>query len=68
MLDELKKDARDRMAKCVQNFQSELKKQRTGRAHPSLVEHLKVNYYDAEVPLHQVASITVEDGRTLVIL
>jgi len=67
MLEELKKDGRERMAKCVQTFQAELKKQRTGRAHPSLVEHLKVDYYDSEVPLQQIASINVEDGRTLVI-
>jgi ribosome recycling factor len=67
MLEDLKKDARDRMGKCVQTFQAELKKQRTGRAHPSLVEHLEGHYYDAEVPLHQIASINVEDGRTLVI-
>jgi ribosome recycling factor len=55
------------MTKCVQTFQAELKKLRTGRAHPSLVEHLKVDYYGSEVPLQQVASISVEDGRTLVI-
>src|SRR5450631_4131305 len=67
MLEDVKKDARERMGKCVQTFQAELKKQRTGRAHPSLVEHLKVDYYDSEVPLHQIASINVEDGRTLVI-
>jgi ribosome recycling factor len=67
MLEDLKKDARDRMGKCVQNFQGDLKKQRTGRAHPSLVEHLKVDYYGSEVPLQQVASIAVEEGRTLVI-
>ncbi len=67
MLDDLKKDARERMAKCVQSFQADLKKLRTGRAHPSLIEHLKVDYYGSEVPLQQVASIAVEDGRTLVI-
>jgi ribosome recycling factor len=67
MLDDVKKDATARMSKCVQNFQAELKKLRTGRAHPSLVEHLKVEYYGSEVPLQQVASISVEDGRTLVI-
>lgn len=67
MLEELKKDAATRMAKCVQNFQTDLKKLRTGRAHPSLVEHLKVDYYGSEVPLQQVASIAVEEGRTLVI-
>ena len=67
MLDDLKKDARERMTKCVQNFQSDLKKLRTGRAHPSLIEHLRVDYYGSEVPLQQVASISVEDGRTLVV-
>jgi len=67
MLDDIKKDARERMGKCVQNFQADLKKLRTGRAHPSLIEHLKVDYYGSEVPLQQVASIAVEDGRTLVI-
>jgi ribosome recycling factor len=67
MLEELKKDARERMAKCVATFQADLKKLRTGRAHPSLVEHLKVDYYGSDVPLQQVASIAVEDGRTLVI-
>jgi ribosome recycling factor len=67
MLEDTMKDAAARMAKCVSQFQSELKKLRTGRAHPSLVEHLKVDYYGSEVPLQQVASISVEEGRTLVI-
>jgi len=67
MLDDIRKDAAARMAKCVQTFQGDLKKLRTGRAHPSLIEHLKVDYYGSEVPLQQVASIAVEEGRTLVI-
>ena len=67
MLDDLKKDATVRMQKCVQVFQADLKKMRTGRAHPSLVEHLKVDYYGSEAPLQQVASISVEDARTLTI-
>ena len=67
MLDDIMKDARERMGKCVQSYQAEMKKLRTGRAHPSLIEHLKVEYYGSEVPLQQVASIAVEDGRTLVI-
>ena len=67
MLDEVKNDARERMTKCVQSFQADLRKLRTGRAHPSLIEHLKVDYYGSDVPLQQVASIAVEDGRTLVI-
>ncbi|HMI36497.1 MAG TPA: ribosome recycling factor [Steroidobacteraceae bacterium] len=67
MLDDLRKDASARMQKCVQVFQGDLKKLRTGRAHPSLVEHLKVDYYGADVPLQQVANISIEDARTLVI-
>ena len=67
MLDDLKKDATVRMQKCVQIFQADLKKMRTGRAHPSLVEHLKVDYYGNDMPLNQVANISVEDARTLVV-
>lgn len=67
MLDDIRKDALTRMGKCVVQFQADLKKMRTGRAHPSLIEHLKVDYYGSDVPLQQVASIAVEDGRTLVV-
>jgi ribosome recycling factor len=67
MLDDLKKDATARMHKCVQSFQADLKKLRTGRAHPSLIEHLKVEYYGSDVPLQQVANVAVEDARTLVV-
>jgi ribosome recycling factor len=67
MLDDIKKDAITRMQKCVQVFAADLKKMRTGRAHPSLVEHLKVDSYGSEMPLNQVANIAVEDARTLVI-
>jgi len=67
MLEDIKKDALTRMTKCVQTFQADLKKIRTGRAHPSLIEHVKVDYYGSEAPLNQVASINVEDARTLTI-
>jgi ribosome recycling factor len=67
MLEDLKRDAAARMQKCVLSFQGDLRKLRTGRAHPSLIEHLKVDYYGSEVPLQQVASISVEDARTLVV-
>jgi ribosome recycling factor len=67
MIEDLKKDATARMGKCVLQFQADLKKMRTGRAHPSLVENLKVDYYGSEMPLTQVANITVEDARTLVV-
>ncbi|MGB8693390.1 MAG: ribosome recycling factor [Steroidobacteraceae bacterium] len=67
MLDEVKKDCTTRMQKCVQVFMADLKKMRTGRAHPSLVEHLKVDYYGADMPLNQVANISIEDARTIVV-
>src|SRR5882724_10514281 len=67
MLEDLKKDAVVRMQKCVAAFRNDLKKLRTGRAHTSLVEHLKVDYYGTDTPLQQVARISVEDARTLVV-
>jgi ribosome recycling factor len=67
MLDDLKKDAVQRMQKCVAAFRNELKRLRTGRAHPSLLEHIRVDYYGNEVPLQQVANIALEDARTLMV-
>src|SRR5262245_25420713 len=65
MLDDVKKDATQRMDKCIGALRNDLKKLRTGRAHPSLIDHLRVEYYGNEVPLQQVANIAVEDARTL---
>jgi ribosome recycling factor len=67
MLDDIKKDAVTRMQKCVLAFKNELKRLRTGRAHPSLLEHIRVDYYGNEVPLQQVANIALEDSRTLTV-
>jgi ribosome recycling factor len=67
MLDEVKKDAAARMSKCVQQFSADMKKIRTGRAHPSLLESIKVDYYGTETPLQQVANISIEDARTLTV-
>ncbi len=67
MLDEIRKDAIERMKKSVAAFQQELQKLRTGRAHTSLLDHVTVEYYGSEVPLNQVASVGVEDARTLTI-
>ena len=67
MLDDLKKDATLRMQKCVSAFRDQLKKLRTGLAHTSLIEHIKVDYYGTETPLNQVANIAAEDARTLTI-
>lgn len=65
MLNEIKKDASVRMDKSVAALKTELAKIRTGRAHPSLLEHVHVDYYGADVPLNQAANITIEDARTL---
>jgi len=67
MIDDIKQDAAQRMSKSVESLQENLAKLRTGRAHPSLLDHLHVNYYGSEVPLKQVANINVEDARTLII-
>jgi ribosome recycling factor len=67
MLNDIKKDATLRMQKCVSTFRDQLKKLRTGRAHTSLIEHIKVDYYGSEMPLNQVANIASEDARTLTV-
>jgi ribosome recycling factor len=67
MIDDIKKDAAERMAKSVDALSDNLAKLRTGRAHPSLLDHINVSYYGQETPLKQVASVNVEDARTLVI-
>ncbi|MCP3867494.1 MAG: ribosome recycling factor [Gammaproteobacteria bacterium] len=67
MIDDIKKDAADRMGKSVDSLGHELAKVRTGRAHPSLLDHINVSYYGSEVPLNQAANINVEDARTLAI-
>lgn len=67
MIDDIKKDAAGRMAKSVESLSGELAKIRTGRAHPSLLDHITVSYYGADTPLKQVASVTAEDARTLAV-
>jgi len=67
MINDIKKDATERMQKCVLSFRNELKKMRTGRAHTSLLEHIRVEYYGNEVPLQQVASLALEDARTITV-
>lgn len=67
MIDDIKKDAADRMDKSVAALSQELTKIRTGRAHTSLLDHITVEYYGSEVPLNQVANVNVEDSRTLTV-
>ncbi len=65
MINELKEDAETRMGKSIVSLQNDLTKLRTGRAHTSLLDHITVEYYGAEVPLSQVANVSVLDSRTL---
>jgi ribosome recycling factor len=67
MLANVYQDTETRMKKCVDNLQNELLKLRTGRAHTSLLDHIRVSYYGNEVPLSQVGNIGVGDARTLTI-
>lgn len=67
MIDDIKTDAATRMAKSVEALSEGLAKLRTGRAHPSLLDHLTVNYYGTPTPLKQIANVNVEDARTLTI-
>jgi ribosome recycling factor len=67
MIDDVKKDAAERMAKSVEALTHELAKIRTGRAHPSLLDHITVSYYGTEMPIRQVANVTAEDARTLAV-
>ncbi len=65
MINELKQDAEERMQKTLAALGTSLNKIRTGRAHPSLLDGIRVSYYGSETPLSQVAAINVEDARTL---
>jgi ribosome recycling factor len=65
VIEDLKKDANDRMQKSVGALSQALIKLRTGRAHPGLLEQISVSYYGTDTPLNQVANIAVDDGRTL---
>ena len=65
MINEIKQDAERRMGKSIEALSNDLAKVRTGRANPSLLDSIKVDYYGAQVPLSQVANISVLDARTL---
>ena len=60
-------DTETRMQKCIEAFKLEMSKVRTGRAHPSLLDQVRVEYYGNETPLSQVSNITIGDARTLLI-
>jgi ribosome recycling factor len=68
MIEDIKKDASERMGKSVEALTHELAKIRTGRAHPSLLDHIMVSYYGSEMPIRQVANVNAEDARTLAVV
>ena len=67
MFEDIKKDATTRMANCIANLKEHYKHMRTGRANVGLLDGIRVDYYGTETPLAQVANVTVEDSRTLMI-
>ena len=67
MIEEILADAEMRMGKSVDSLRTELTKIRTGRAHPSLLDQIVVDYYGTDTPINQVANVTVEDSRTLAV-
>jgi len=67
MINETKKETESRMKKAVEVLEAALGKIRTGRAHPSLLNVVHVDYYGSSMPLTQVANVTVEDSRTLTV-
>ncbi len=67
MIDEIIQDAQTRMSKSVDSLRTELTKIRTGRAHPSLLDQVMVDYYGSMTPIKQVANVVAEDSRTLAV-
>lgn len=65
MINEILKEAEDRMGKSVAVVLNEFARIRTGRASPSLLEHIMVNYYGTATQISQCATVSVQDARTL---
>jgi ribosome recycling factor len=64
---DIRKQAADKMAKSVETLKHDLAKVRTGRAHTGILDHLKVDYYGSDVPINQVANVTLADARTIAV-
>jgi len=67
VINEIKQDANSRMDKTIESFRLALQKIRTGRAHPSLLDHLFVSYYGVRTPLNQAANVSIQDSRTITV-
>ena len=68
MIDDIKQETEERMGKALDALSHNFNKIRTGRAHPSLLDSIRVEYYGAETPLNQLANINIEDARTLSVI
>ncbi|HWH41146.1 MAG TPA: ribosome recycling factor [Usitatibacter sp.] len=64
-IQDIRKQATEKMAKSVDTLKHNLSKVRTGRAHAGLIDHLRVDYYGSEMPINQVANVTLADARTI---
>jgi ribosome recycling factor len=67
MINDVKKSADEKMAKSVESLKHDLQKVRTGRAHTGLLDHIHVDYYGSQMPLSQVAGVTLADARTIAV-
>jgi len=67
MIDDIRAEAEERMGKSLEALGHHFNKIRTGRAHPSLLDGIRIEYYGADTPLNQLANINVEDARTLAV-
>ena len=68
MIDDIKQETEERMGKALEALSHNFNKIRTGRAHPSLLDSIRIEYYGAETPLNQLANINIEDARTLSVI
>ena len=67
MLDLILEEAKEKMEKSIEAFKHELSSVRTGRANPTMLDRVKVNYWGEMTPLNQTAGISVVEGRQLVV-
>lgn len=67
MVEEVILDAEERMTKALDHLREEMRGMRTGRAHPGLVESIRIDYYGTPTPLKQLANISVPEPDQLVI-
>ena len=65
MINDIKKSAEQKMQKSLEAFKTDLSKVRTGRAHTGILDHVMVDYYGSDVPVSQVANVTLVDARTI---